>query len=260
MPEQWQKRIGVLSVCVLLCGCAIKPTDPDELAAYYQNNDPLEPMNRAVFSFNQVADEYVMAPVVRGYRNVVPSPVREGADNFFTNLKQPVYLVNSVLQGDFKAAGQVGGRFVVNTFLGFFGLYDTASELDMPIVKRDFGQTLAVWGVKDSGPYVMLPILGPSTVRDTIGMGVDAFADPVDWVLYEHDPWLAWGRAGANGFIALDHSRDLMDDMKKNSTDYYATMRSMYQQNRQKEINHVRGEAQETQAAYDFDFPDDEDE
>lgn len=257
MKKGWV-GLGCMAAVLLLNGCATRPTDPDELAIYQQNNDPMEPLNRSVFGFNQVADEYVLAPTVRGYRAVVPELVREGIDHFLTNLRQPIYLVNAVLQGDMKAAGSISERFVVNTLWGFFGVFDTASDMDIPMIKRDFGQTLAVWGVKDSGPYVMLPILGPSTMRDTVGLGVDALADPVDWSLYNQDPWLAYGRTGATGFVRLDNVHDLTDNMKKSSTDYYATMRSMYQQNRQKAVNDLRGETTKTQADYDFDFPDDE--
>lgn len=259
------RKIVVIGICLmgmnLLSGCATRPTDPDELAIYEQNNDPLEPMNRAIFGFNQVASDYVLDPAVRGYRKVVPEPVRDGVDNFLTNLKQPIYLVNALLQGDLSGAGSIAGRFTVNTLVGFFGVFDTASEAGIPVVQRDFGQTLAVWGVTKSGPYLVLPILGPSTLRETIGIGVDSLADPVDWALYRESPWWAYGRTAASGFVRYDNTYDLLDNMKKNSTDYYATMRSMYQQNRQKVIKDLRGETvEETQPDYDFDFPDDEDE
>ena len=257
MLKRW---IGAAVAIVLLAGCATRPTDPEALAAYQANNDPLEPFNRSIFAFNQGADRYVIGPVVSGYRTVVPKSVREGVDNFSKNLKQPIYLINALLQADFKAAGQITGRFVINTVFGFFGVFDTAGANDIPFVKRDFGQTLAVWGLKDGGPYIMLPLLGPTTIRDAVGMGVDAFADPVDWALYETEPALAWGRFGLDGLVAMDNTKDLKENMQKNSTDYYATMRSMYQQNRRKEIGVLRGETEEVRESYDFDFPDDEEE
>ena len=249
--------LWLLLPLLIITGCATRPTDPDDLLIYQQNNDPIEPFNRTVFKFNDSADEYVLTPVIKGYRHIVPNPLREGIDNFFTNLKQPVYFVNAVLQADFSAAGSITGRFLVNSLLGFFGTVDAASSMNIPSIKRDFGQTLAVWGIKSSGPYLVLPLLGPSTLRDTVGMGVDAFADPVDWALYHRDPWIAWTRAGANGFISFDHAHDLMDNMKKNSTDYYATMRSMYQQNRQETIRILRGDPA---PEVSFDFPDDDEE
>ena len=255
-----RKKIIVLGMLfgLLLGGCAVKPTDPDEVKIYEQNNDPLEPMNRSIFKFNQGAYDYVLKPAVRGYRKVTPDIVKTGLENVMTNLKQPVYMINALLQGDLKATGDIAARFALNSVFGVAGIFDLATREEIPVIQRDFGQTLAVWGVKNSGPYLMLPILGPTTVRDGVGMGADAFVDPVDWALYRQSKWLAYGRAGVNGFLQFENKNDLLEDMEKNSTDYYATMRSMYQQNRQKEISELRGEAQEMQAAYDFDFPDDE--
>ena len=241
---------------LLLSACVSRPSDPDAAAIYDQNNDPLEPMNRAVYGFNQAADRYVLTPLVKGYRTITPDFARTGLDNFFTNLKQPIYFVNALLQADFKAAGTIAGRFSVNSLIGFFGFVDSASKMDIPVVKRDFGGTLAVWGVKESGPYLVLPLLGPSTVRETVGMGVDALGNPVSWALYE-EPALAYGQMGGNAFVSRDNAQELLDTIQKSSTDSYATMRSMYQQNRQKEINTLRGET-EVAPDYDFDFPDDE--
>ena len=256
-----KNRFGLCLVVILaLGGCACPPENPEDLKIYQQNNDPLEPMNRSIFQFNRVVHDYAFKPVVKGYRAVVPEAVRTGVDNFTMNLKQPVYFVNALLQGDLKAAGTIVGRFTVNSLVGFFGLFDTASKMDIPVIQRDFGQTLAVWGVKESGPYIVLPLAGPSTLRDTFGWGVDAFIDPVDLALYNQDPWIAYTRAGVNGFVKFENAHDLMNNMEKNSTDYYATMRSMYQQNRKKEINDLRGETVEVSMDYDFDFPEDEEE
>ena len=257
-----RKEIIVFGIILGLAlgGCATKPTDPDELKIYEQNNDPLEPMNRAVFRFNQGAYDYVLKPAVKGYRAGVPDMIKTGIQNVFVNLKQPIYMINALLQGDLEATGTIAGRFALNSVFGVAGIFDLATREEMPVIRRDFGQTLAVWGVKDSGPYIVLPIIGPTTVRDGIGMGADAFADPVGWVLYNQEPWLSYARTGVDGFLAFENRHDLLEDLEKNSTDYYATMRSMYQQNRQKEVLELRGEAQEVQESYDFDFPDDEEE
>ena len=256
-----RKKIIVLGIILGLAlgGCATKPVDPEEIKIYEQNNDPLEPMNRTVFRFNQGAYDYVLKPAVKGYRKTVPDMIKTGIQNVVTNLKQPIYMVNALLQGDLEATGSIAGRFALNSVFGVVGIFDLATREEMPIIKRDFGQTLAVWGVKKSGPYLVLPIIGPTTLRDGVGMGVDALADPVGWALYEQNKWWAYGRTGVTGFLEFENKHDLLENMEKNSTDYYATMRSMYQQNRQKEINVLRGEVQEAQEAYDFDFPDDED-
>lgn len=251
------KTVGLgFFIALSLSACATRPTDVADAQIYDQNNDPLEPMNRTVYGFNQVADKFVLTPMVKGYRAVVPEFARTGIDNFFTNLKQPIYFMNALLQADFKSAGAIAGRFSVNSLLGFFGTVDTASKMEIPVIKRDFGGTLAVWGVKDSGPYLVLPLLGPSTVRETVGMGVDAVANPVSWALYS-EPAVAYGQAGGSAFVSRDNAQELLDTIQKSSTDSYASMRSMYQQNRQKEINSLRGEANPA-ADYDFDFPDDE--
>ncbi|MBO7258179.1 MAG: VacJ family lipoprotein [Alphaproteobacteria bacterium] len=251
------KRIVLgLTIALTLSACATRPSDPDAALIYDQNNDPLEPMNRTVYGFNQVADKFVLTPLIKGYRAITPQFVRTGLDNFFTNLKQPIYFANALLQADFKSAGTIAGRFSVNSLIGFFGLVDSASQMEIPVIKRDFGETLAVWGIKDSGPYLVLPLLGPSTLRETIGMGVDAIANPVSWTLYG-EPTLAYGQMAGNAFITRDNAQELLDTIHKSSTDSYATMRSMYQQNRQKEVNTLRGET-DVSPDYDFDFPDDE--
>ena len=252
--------IGGLLLGLALSGCATKPTDPEELKIYEQNNDPLEPMNRSISRFNEGAYDYVLKPAVRGYRKVVPGVVRTGIENVVKNLRQPVYMVNALLQGDLKATGDIASRFALNSVFGVAGIFDLATKEEIPVIKRDFGQTLAVWGVKDSGPYLVLPLFGPSTLRDGVGMGVDTLIDPVDWAVYDQEKWLAYARAGLTGFLLFENKHDLLENMEKNSTDFYATARSMYQQNRQKEIMELRGEVEEVQAAYDFDFPDDDEE
>ncbi len=244
---------------MIMTGCATRPTDPEALRIYEQNNDPLEPMNRAVFRFNMTADEYVLEPVARGYRAVVPEPARDGIGNFLENIKQPVYLFNAILQGDGTACGQITTRFLANTFFGFFGVFDSATHMKIPVVKRDFGQTLAVWGVENGGPYLVIPFWGASNVRDATGMAVDAFAQPLDYVV--RDQWITVARWGANGIVDRERALDLVDSVKKSSTDLYATMRSMSQQNRRKEINalvHNPAAENPAPADYEFDFPDDE--
>lgn len=150
---------------VLLTGCATGPTA--------NPRDPLEPFNRGVYQFNDAVDRAVIKPAATAYRDVLPSPVRTGVNNFFSNLQDAWSAVNSALQLKGEAAGSSLARFGVNTFLGLGGVLDIASEMRIERHSEDFGQTLGHWGV-GAGPYLVLPLLGPSTVRDTAALPVDA--------------------------------------------------------------------------------------
>jgi phospholipid-binding lipoprotein MlaA len=155
----------VVFTSVLLGACASGPTaDP---------RDPIEPFNRGVFKFNDTVDRAVVKPVATAYRDVMPSPVRTGVNNFFNNLQDVWSAVNSGLQLKGEAAGNNMVRFGVNTVFGLCGVLDIASEMRIERHSEDFGQTLGYWGVKP-GPYLILPLLGPSTVRDTAALPVDA--------------------------------------------------------------------------------------
>ena len=225
---------------ILLAGCATRPTDPEDLAAYEERNDPLEPMNRAIFGFNMTMDRFIMRPVAIGYRAVIPRPIRSAARNFIDNLKTPIVLANDILQGEGVRARETFGRFMVNTILGLGGLIDIAADVGIQKHSEDFGQTMAVWGV-GSGPYLVLPFLGPSNPRDGIGLAVDSYADPVS-------TWLA-----DNGYdealvarIVVDQidrraaNIETMDDLQASSIDFYAAVRSFYRQYRCSEISNGR--------------------
>ena len=134
--------------------------------------DPLEGFNRAMFTFNDKMDRYILKPVAKGYRAVTPKPVRRGISNFFSNLREPMAILNNLLQGKPADAVSDLSRFVFNTTFGIFGLFDVASKMGMPKHNEDFGQTLAVWGVGD-GAYLVLPFLGPSNLRDGPALVVD---------------------------------------------------------------------------------------
>lgn len=159
-----------------------------------KNPDPWEKFNRGVYRFNDVADRYALKPVAKGYRAVTPELVRTGITNFFINLRSPLVVMNDLLQGKFKQAGGDTLRFVVNSTVGVVGVVDVAARINLPVHDEDFGQTLGVWGVP-SGPYLMLPFMGPSSLRDGVGVGVDAAANPrrrridrdVDWILFGVD-------------------------------------------------------------------------
>lgn len=165
---------------LLVSACASAPRDDGQLVS-----DPFEGFNRRMFAFNEGADRYVIGPAAQAYKTVTPSLFREGFGNFSANLGEPVVFLNDVLQGKPARAGTSAGRFLINSTIGIVGVFDVASEFGLKRHSEDFGQTLAVWGV-DSGPYLVLPLLGPSTVRD-LGASVDRFADPLTWVSLQAD-------------------------------------------------------------------------
>lgn len=165
---------AVLALFVLmLSGCATGPNA--------NPRDPLEPFNRGMYQFNDTVDRAVIKPVATAYRDVLPSPVRTGVTNFFANLQDVWSFVNNGLQFKGEAAGNSLVRFGVNTFLGLGGVLDIATEMQIPRHTEDFGQTLGYWGV-GAGPYLVLPLLGPSTVRDTAALPVDAQGNLVSGV------------------------------------------------------------------------------
>ncbi len=245
----------IIFLTLLTASCAMKPTDPDELAVYEQNDDPLEPLNRGIFAFNMAADKLVIKPLAQGYRAVLPKPARTGISNFFANLRQPMYFVNALLQGEGGQSVDIFKRFMANTFWGVFGLFDVASELEVPKNDNDFGQTLAVWGWERSGPFLVLPFLGPSNPRDAIGVGADAFLAPIDWILADHK-FLLYSRLALENWSKREQALDFLDNLEKSSTDFYATMRSMYRQNRNDKIAKSTGQTlgEGDKPAYDVDF------
>ena len=197
--------------------------------------DPLEPINRAIFSFNNVADKVILEPVAKGYKKL-PSPVQSGIGNFLNNLKLPLVVVNQILQGQFKNATDSTGRFIVNSTAGVFGLVDVAEKIGLEQTQEDFGQTLATWGVGD-GFYIVLPIFGPSNLRDSTGMVLTYATDPVNaYALNQDEAWILPARTATN---AVDQRSKIIDEvnaLRDNSLDYYAAVRSSYYQNRKAAI------------------------
>lgn len=151
-------------------------------AVTYEDNDPFETLNRAMFEFNDVADRYVLLPIVHGYKYVTPDPMERGVDNFFNNLDHISNTVNAIFQLKFKDAGIYAGSFLANSTVGVLGIFDAANALGFPrLGGEDFGQTMGYYGVP-SGPYIMLPIYGPSSMRDAPGRLVDGTYDYKDFV------------------------------------------------------------------------------
>ena len=223
---------------LMLAGCATsQPGAEDE---EYSVHDPLEPVNRGIFAVNLVADDYVIRPVAQAYRDYMPQPIRNGVHNFLTNLRSPVIMFNDALQGQGKLAGDTFARLWVNTILGLGGIMDVASDIGIPFHDADFGQTFGVWGVP-AGPYLVLPILGPSDPRDTVGLVADSYADPFNGLMRKNGDdgdYVILGRTVVAGIDLRSRNIDLLDRIRSTSLDYYATLRSLYQQHREALVNH----------------------
>lgn len=214
--------------------------------------DPWEGFNRKIFEFNEVADRWVMRPVAVGYRKVTPDPVEQGVSNFFGNLLEVRNVFNNVLQGKWKRAGNDTGRFLVNSTLGVAGLFDVARHMNLCKSEgEDFGQTLAAWGVP-SGPYVVLPFLGPSNVRDTAGL-------PVDWVINPMDSIDDVSIRNTTRVISFINTRaELLDAEAFVSGDRYVFFREAYLERRNYLISD--GQIEDDFGGFgDDDYYDDED-
>ena len=216
--------VWALPVCMLMARPALAQDD---------ENDPIEPVNRAMFQVNHFLDRLILKPVAILYRAATPEIVRDGVDNFLANLRTPVILANDLLQGDFQQGRLTLGRFMLNTILGVGGLIDVGGMVGMPERRgEDFGQTLAVYGV-GSGPYLMLPLVGPSNPRDAVGRVVDFAFDPLFFLA--PTPVNA-GRFGAQTVSTREHNIETFDELERSSLDLYAAVRTLARQLRANEI------------------------
>ncbi len=224
----------LLALYLGLGACATPPPMADKVAfdEYQATNDPFEPANRVVFAFNKGLDDSVFKPVARAYRDGVPVWVRTRISDALDNLRAPLILLSDILQGELDRALTTLTRFVVNSSVGVLGLNDVASEIGLKQHDEDFGQTLAVWGASD-GPYIMLPVFGPSNPRDAIGRAVDFLADPFNrWADNTDRRQLTYARAGTSALNQRANALDLPDDLEKTSLDLYVAVRSFYRQRR----------------------------
>jgi phospholipid-binding lipoprotein MlaA len=235
---------------LLLVTPALAQEDPD---------DPLEPLNRGIFQFNRVLDGLLLEPAAIMYRAATPQFFRTGVRNFLANLTTPVVLANDLLQGEFARAELTLGRFMMNTILGLGGVIDVGGKLGMPDRHyEDFGQTLAVYGV-GPGPYLMLPLLGPSSGRDAIGRVVDIAFDPLS-VVEVADPGLVsteitLARRAAEILSFREANLEQIDELERSSIDLYAAVRTLYWQYRANEIRN--GAVAEIDDIYDEGLYDD---
>ena len=229
-------------------GCTPRPpaSDPDALADYEQTNDPLEPTNRVFYRVNNAIDTVILRPAAQAYRFVVPGRVRTGIHNVLTNLGTPVQLGNDVLSGKPRRAGDTTMRFLINTTVGALGFFDVATDWGYPIHDADFGLTLANWGAGE-GPFLFLPVLGPTNPRDASGFGVDTVSDPFFW-LGQGAPVKAldWSRFAVNAVDKRERALDAVDQIKKTALDPYATFRSLYRQHRESQIEELKNDNRAT--------------
>lgn len=261
------RKTCVLFALAITLGACATVNDPDDPAsiARYEVNDPFEEWNRSFFALNMLADEVVIEPVAVGYTAIFPKPVRRSITNFMDNITSPVTLANDLLQFEFGRAGTTLTRFVLNSTLGIGGFFDFARTGGMEGHKEDFGQTLAVYGFGE-GFYFMAPFLGPAPPRDLVGTVVDSAINPLNYLKSE-DTWML--RLGLATFdIINDRAENIetMENLERTSLDYYATVRSMYRQNRKSEISNGRDLSDMPDFEFDldddfdddFDFEDDE--
>ena len=212
----------------------------------YTANECFEKFSRGTLKFNQGLDRAIFKPIAKGYR-ALPVPIRSGTSNFVGNLRSLLTFANNILQGDLKGAGNTAGRFTINTTVGILGFFDPASKMGFEKKSReDFGQTLGVWGA-DTGCYFVLPILGPTTTRDALGLVGNIFVDPVYHLTHNSETDVVIGNENLSehnyyyykGTDAVDfRSKNIesIDSLEKNSIDFYASVKSLYLQNRAQKI------------------------
>lgn len=208
---------------LLLSGCASVPGPPDE-------RDPFESYNRAIFSFNQEVDQYFMRPIAVGYRDYIPQPIQTGVSNFFNNLQDVIVVANDLMQFKFAQATSDFSRLVWNSTAGLLGFIDVASHMELSKHKEDFGQTLATWGVPN-GPYFVLPLVGPSTIRDSAALPVDIYLHPTFHGIVTDDTVNLW----ALGLRYVDLRKNLLpatDIVDQVAIDPYSFVRDAYFQSR----------------------------
>ncbi|HEY0526649.1 MAG TPA: VacJ family lipoprotein [Stellaceae bacterium] len=226
----------VLAAAILLAGCAGTPKTAEDADDPYAPNDPIENVNRQIFEFNLALDRYVLKPTAQAYRWALPEFARNGVRNFLYNLSSPLILANDALQANGERAGTTFARFWINSILGFGGVQDVATGLGIQYHDEDFGQTLAVWGAPE-GPYLMLPVFGPSNPRDAAGLGATFVSDPftlgMDAAGLDYIPYI---RSVTSAVDTRSRNIELFDQIERTSLDYYATVRSLYRQRRAAEI------------------------
>jgi len=233
--------VPALLFTTLLAGCATPPpvSDTADYQAYQQQNDPLEPTNRFFYKVNDKIDTYAFKPVAQGYVDITNQPVRTHVGNFITNIGEPARLVNFMLEGKPRLAGTALVRFLVDSTVGIGGIFDPAGSVGYPETDTDFGLTLAVWGVP-AGPYLYLPVFGPSGARDVLNLPVEFYATPMEaapasTALTD----FGYSETGIHLINTRAEYIQPIDQIQATALDPYATFRSLYRQSRDSQLQQI---------------------
>ena len=216
-------RLQLLAMLLCMAGCATTAPPPEERAP----EDPWEPLNRNIHTFNRTLDRFTLRPIAKAYEKAVPSTVRLGVTNFSRNLRAPLNLINNFLQGQPRDGFTETGRFLANSTFGVLGIFDVATDMGLERKPEDFGQTFAAWGAPD-GPYVVVPILGPRTLRDALAIPLNFLADP----LLHYDNSSARDKLYFLRLIDVRHRLFPAEELVADSPDLYLTIRESYLQRR----------------------------
>jgi phospholipid-binding lipoprotein MlaA len=241
-----RQRIQLLLITAFVVAMSAGP-----VRAQVEPHDPWEPANRKLYAFNQVLDHWIIAPAAHGYARIVPRPLRAGMHNFSRNLGEPLVFVNDLLQGHVGTAASTLGRFAINSTVGLLGVFDVAAKGRIPHHDNGFGTTLGRWGVSP-GPYVFLPVAGPTNVRDSLGGVVNIFLSPQYYVNNFIPRPVGLGTLGVNGLETRLDAQQTLDTIQQTSTDPYATLRSYFMQNREATVHGATSPVE----LPDFDTPD----
>ena len=244
-------RLLLGALLLLATGCATKPAsnDPEAIAEARELNDPYENTNRFFYRVNDGLDTYILRPVAVAYRAAVPGTVRRPIHNVLVNLAAPTAFANEVIETHPRKAGDMAMRFLINSTAGIGGLFDVAAKAGYPDHDVDFGMTLALWGVGE-GPFLFLPVLGPSNPRDATGFGAQFGLDPLTYVSFAGSATLGVSRAAISAMDTRERLIEPIDQIKRGALDPYATFRSLYRQNRRDEIDKARADKPATVPAW----------
>jgi phospholipid-binding lipoprotein MlaA len=241
-------RLLILCLCTVCTACATRSASVQTGVPAVQNHDPLEAYNRSVMKLNSGLTKILVKPVLSVYRTLLPKPIRQAIANISNNAKAPLIFVHDVLQGEGDRAAQTLGRFAMNSTVGLGGMFDIATKAGVPTHEEDAGQTFARWGVP-AGPYLMLPFIGPSTLRDAAGLAADVFADPLYHVQRGNKVRdnVFTGLTIGGTLTQVDQNVDRLGELQRGSVDPYIALREAYLQYRQAEIENGKRRSGKTE-------------